>query len=187
MSSAAASWVGGTWSWVTTYDDAGNYGVSFECTDGELVDVESDTVTVTDVNGCTGQDSQVVIQEAGALGVETAESAEAACDGADLVIGHGPHVVRAAERYKDRLIAYSLGNFATYYGISVAGPKGYAPIVVANIDGEARDVSIDGNWKKLLEDHRGFHWMMAVGGYAEEMAYACPKIGIEWNNVSETV
>ena len=49
------------------------------------------------------------------------------------------------------------------------------------------DVSIDGNWKKLLEDHRGFHWMMAVGGYAEEMAYACPKIGIEWNNVSETV
>ena len=44
--------------------------------------------------------------------------------GADLVIGHGPHVVRAAERYKDRLIAYSLGNFATYYGISVAGIKG---------------------------------------------------------------
>jgi L-fucose isomerase-like protein len=46
------------------------------------------------------------------------------------------------------------------------------------------DVSIDGNWKKLLEDHRGFHWMMAAGGYAEEMAYACPKIGIEWNDVS---
>ena len=30
--------------------------------------------------------------------------------GADLVIGHGPHVVRAAELYKDRLIAYSLGT-----------------------------------------------------------------------------
>ena len=39
-------------------------------------------------------------------------------------IGHGPHVVRGMERYKDRLIAYSLGNFATYYGISVAGIKG---------------------------------------------------------------
>ena len=48
------------------------------------------------------------------------------------------------------------------------------------------DVSIDGDWKKLLEDHRGFHWMMAVGGYAEEMDYACRKIGIEWNNVSKT-
>ena len=55
--------------------------------------------------------------------------------GADLVIGHGPHVVRGMERYKDRLIAYSLGNFATYYGISVAGIKGIAPILTATVDG----------------------------------------------------
>lgn len=34
--------------------------------------------------------------------------------GADLVLGHGPHVLRGIEIYKDRLIAYSLGNFATY-------------------------------------------------------------------------
>ena len=44
--------------------------------------------------------------------------------GADLVFGHGPHVVRGMEHYRDRLIAYSLGNFATYYGISVNGIKG---------------------------------------------------------------
>lgn len=56
--------------------------------------------------------------------------------GADLVIGHGPHVVRGMERYKDRLIAYSLGNFATYYGISVSGLKGVAPILTATLDGE---------------------------------------------------
>jgi len=55
--------------------------------------------------------------------------------GADLVIGHGPHVVRGMERYKDRLIAYSLGNFATYYGISVAGIKGIAPILTTTVDG----------------------------------------------------
>jgi len=60
--------------------------------------------------------------------------------GADLVIGHGPHVVRGMERYKDRLIAYSLGNFATYYGISVAGIKGIAPILTATLDGEGRFV-----------------------------------------------
>lgn len=60
--------------------------------------------------------------------------------GADLVIGHGPHVVRAMERYKDRLIAYSLGNFATYYGISVAGIKGIAPILFTTLDGEGRFV-----------------------------------------------
>ena len=60
--------------------------------------------------------------------------------GADLVIGHGPHVVRGMERYKDRLIAYSLGNFATYYGISVAGIKGVAPILTAMLDGDGRFV-----------------------------------------------
>jgi Bacterial capsule synthesis protein PGA_cap len=32
--------------------------------------------------------------------------------GADLVIGHGPHVLRGMEFYKGKLIAYSLGNFA---------------------------------------------------------------------------
>ncbi len=49
--------------------------------------------------------------------------------GADIVLGHGPHVPRAMELYKDRLIAYSLGNFATYYGISVTGKRGLAPIL----------------------------------------------------------
>lgn len=38
--------------------------------------------------------------------------ARAAIDaGADLVIGHHPHVVQTVERYKDKLIFYSLGNF----------------------------------------------------------------------------
>jgi poly-gamma-glutamate capsule biosynthesis protein CapA/YwtB (metallophosphatase superfamily) len=58
--------------------------------------------------------------------------------GADLVLGHGPHVVRAMERYRDRLIAYSLGNFATYYGISVDGLNGIAPILQATLNGEGR-------------------------------------------------
>jgi poly-gamma-glutamate capsule biosynthesis protein CapA/YwtB (metallophosphatase superfamily) len=60
--------------------------------------------------------------------------------GADLILGHGPHVVRGMERYKDRLIAYSLGNFATYYGISVAGVKGIAPILIATLDEQGRFV-----------------------------------------------
>ncbi|MEO0997661.1 MAG: CapA family protein, partial [Pseudomonadota bacterium] len=58
--------------------------------------------------------------------------------GADLVFGHGPHVVRAIERYRGRLIAYSLGNFATYYGISVAGLKGVAPVLEATVDRDGR-------------------------------------------------
>ena len=58
--------------------------------------------------------------------------------GADLVLGHGPHVVRAMERYNDRLIAYSLGNFATAFGISISGLKGIAPILVATLDENGR-------------------------------------------------
>lgn len=56
--------------------------------------------------------------------------------GADLVLGHGPHVVRAMENYRNRLIAYSLGNFATYYGISVEGAKGIAPILEVTLNGD---------------------------------------------------
>jgi poly-gamma-glutamate capsule biosynthesis protein CapA/YwtB (metallophosphatase superfamily) len=58
--------------------------------------------------------------------------------GADLVLGHGPHVPRALEYYNERLIAYSLGNFATYYGISVEGTKGLAPILIAELDAGGR-------------------------------------------------
>ncbi|MDX1518218.1 MAG: CapA family protein, partial [Woeseiaceae bacterium] len=60
--------------------------------------------------------------------------------GADHVNGHGPHLVRGIERYNERLIAYSLGNFATYYGISVEGIKGIAPILVTTLDGDGRFV-----------------------------------------------
>lgn len=60
--------------------------------------------------------------------------------GADLVIGHGPHVVRAMENIDGRLVAYSLGNFATYYGISVEGIKGIAPILVVTLNGDGEFV-----------------------------------------------
>ncbi|RVU01707.1 CapA family protein [Mucilaginibacter limnophilus] len=49
--------------------------------------------------------------------------------GADLVLGHGPHVTRAIERYNNRFIAYSMGNFCTYRGVSVSGVCGIAPLL----------------------------------------------------------
>ncbi len=54
--------------------------------------------------------------------------------GADLVIGHGPHVPRAIELYKNRLIAYSLGNFCTYKGFSLDQAKGLAPILSVKLN-----------------------------------------------------
>ncbi|MFN0155311.1 MAG: CapA family protein [Gaiella sp.] len=48
--------------------------------------------------------------------------AHAAVDaGADLVVGHGPHVLRGMEWYRGRLIAYSLGNFGGYKVFSLDG------------------------------------------------------------------
>ncbi len=58
--------------------------------------------------------------------------------GADLVIGHGPHVMRPIELYRDRLIAYSLGNFATYYGISVNGIRGTSGVLVTRLADDGR-------------------------------------------------
>jgi len=49
--------------------------------------------------------------------------------GADLILVHGPHVPRALEIYQNRLIAYSLGNFCTYRGMSLDEEKGYAPLL----------------------------------------------------------
>ncbi|TCI93544.1 CapA family protein [Tenacibaculum sp. M341] len=48
--------------------------------------------------------------------------------GADLILGHGPHVPRAIEVYKGKFIAYSMGNFATYKRFSMSGSKAYSPI-----------------------------------------------------------
>jgi poly-gamma-glutamate capsule biosynthesis protein CapA/YwtB (metallophosphatase superfamily) len=49
--------------------------------------------------------------------------------GADLVIGQGPHVPRAMELYRGRLIAYSLGNFWTYSGVVTYAVSGLGPVL----------------------------------------------------------
>jgi len=53
--------------------------------------------------------------------------------GADLVLGHGPHVLRGMEIYKDRLIAYSLGNFATYGWFSLRGDTALTMILETHL------------------------------------------------------
>ena len=58
--------------------------------------------------------------------------------GADIVYGHGPHVVRATEVYKGRFIAYSLGNFCTPYGMNLKGISGYAPVIEVKTDRHGR-------------------------------------------------
>ena len=60
--------------------------------------------------------------------------------GADLIVGHGPHVLRAMEFYKGRLIAYSLGNFAGGGGtLNRGGVLGLGAILKVNL-------APDGTW-----------------------------------------
>jgi hypothetical protein len=54
--------------------------------------------------------------------------------GADLVIGHGPHVPRALEVYKGKLIAYSLGNFLAYGRFNIQGASGAGMVLKASVD-----------------------------------------------------
>jgi len=49
--------------------------------------------------------------------------------GASIVLGSGPHVIRGIERYRGRLIAYSLGNFVGYHTLSDAGVLGESAIL----------------------------------------------------------
>lgn len=65
--------------------------------------------------------------------------AHAAIDaGADVVFGHGPHVVRAAEVYNGHIIFYSLGNFCTPYRMGIAGLTGQAPVAVVEVDRDGK-------------------------------------------------
>lgn len=58
--------------------------------------------------------------------------------GVDLVLGHGPHVPRAMELYKDRLVAYSMGNFLGYRTLSAQGLGGYSMILQVSVDNQGR-------------------------------------------------
>lgn len=79
--------------------------------------------------------------------------ARAAVDaGADLVIGHGPHVLRGMERHKGRLIVYSLGNFMGYKQFGTKGGLGGTSAIVhveladngVLVAGEVHALALDG-------------------------------------------
>lgn len=58
--------------------------------------------------------------------------------GADLVLGSGPHVLRGMELYRDRLIAYSLGNFAGVDNFSTAGALALSGVLTVRVERDGR-------------------------------------------------
>ncbi len=63
--------------------------------------------------------------------------------GADLVIGHGPHVLRAAEWRDSALVVYSLGNLLTYGPFTNGEPLNRGALACADLEPSGR---IAGAW-----------------------------------------
>ncbi len=89
--------------------------------------------------------------------------------GADLVLGHHPHVVQGFELYRNRLIAYSLGNFVfsppraesarSVMLITLLGPGG---LVQARIVPAA----IQGCRPRILDGQAATAWAGTIGAYS---------------------
>jgi len=102
------------------------------------VKTEADIVIVSFHGGAEGSTHQhVLLGDETFLGEDRGDLrrfAHAMVDaGAQLVLGSGPHVVRGMEVYCGKLIAYSLGNFATYGSFNLKGENGVSLILEANL------------------------------------------------------
>ncbi|MEZ4237648.1 MAG: CapA family protein [Myxococcota bacterium] len=91
-----------------------------------LADQDADLVIFAFHGGAEGADHRHVTGETEyawgeARGNVRARAHTAVDAGADLVIGSGPHVLRAMEVYRGRLVAYSLGNFVGYRQFGTRG------------------------------------------------------------------
>jgi hypothetical protein len=109
----------------------------------KLLDEQCDVVIVSFHGGAEGSKHQHVPKRRetyyGENRGDVHQFSHAVVDaGADIVFGHGPHVTRAMELYKDRLICYSLGNFCTYGRFNLRGEAGIAPIVEVEVDKQGK-------------------------------------------------
>lgn len=101
----------------------------------------ADLVVVTFHGGAEGSRALHVPEAAESLAREPRGElrrwARAVVDaGADAVVGHGPHVLRGVEFYRDKPIAYSLGNFLTYRGFNLSGPLGITGVLQLELAGD---------------------------------------------------
>ena len=107
---------------------------------------ESDIVIVSFHGGGEGSARQhVLVGDETFLGEDRGDLrrfTHAAVDaGAQLVLGSGPHVVRGMEIYQGKLIAYSLGNFATYGPFNLSGENGLSLILEAHLADDGSFIS----------------------------------------------
>lgn len=122
------------------------------------LDQECDIVIVSFHGGAEGKDHQhITKQDEIYLGFNRGNiydfAHKATEAGADIVYGHGPHVTRALELYRGRIILYSLGNFCTYARFNLRGPNGIAPMIRVTVNREGK--FINGVVYPLVQKGRG--------------------------------
>jgi len=107
----------------------------------QLADLSHDLVIVSFHGGAEGKDALHVPNEMELFYSEKrghlrefARVVVAA--GADLVLGHGPHVPRGMEIVDGRLVAYSLGNFATWDRFNLRGYLGTSYVLEATLNAD---------------------------------------------------
>ncbi len=71
---------------------------------------------------------------------------------------------------------YSTGRWLGFTGV-VRGNPAY------EICRSQQDVEIQGDWRKLINEVRDSHWMMAYGDHLKPLAYAARKLGIQWEGL----
>jgi hypothetical protein len=87
--------------------------------------------------------------------------------GADLVLGSGPHVLRGMERYRNRLIAYSLGNLTGWHNFGTGGASALSAILTVELSprgmpagGSVASLRLDGTGVPHPDRSRAAEWAM---------------------------
>ncbi|MGE5397346.1 MAG: CapA family protein [Chitinophagales bacterium] len=93
--------------------------------------------------------------------------------GADLIIGHHPHIVQGVERYKNGLIAYSLGNFIFDQNQHVYTRQGFILKAILTPQGAKKiqllPVFIDHSQPRLMKGEEAESFLEQVKMETEEL------------------
>ena len=91
--------------------------------------------------------------------------------------GAAPKVaMRIGQKVTTVVPDFSVKKWTGFVGEVAGNP--FMPICRSQVD-----VAIQGDTQKLVEEMRGFHWMLSYGEYLREVEYALKKNGIEWVKV----
>ncbi|MDP9884579.1 poly-gamma-glutamate synthesis protein (capsule biosynthesis protein) [Sinomonas atrocyanea] len=101
-------------------------------------------------------------------------------DGADLVFGHSPHIVRGIEVHRGRPVIYGAGDFIDDYAVDPVERNDQSFIFMLDLGGSARDGGAGPRlllWPTLIVDRRAVLAGRAARPIAARMERLCAALG----------